>query len=56
MVKKIKRDGREIYVCEICGFRYADKETAEECQKYCSAHNACSLEITSKAIFFPKPA
>lgn len=53
MVEKIVIDQREIYVCEECGLGYADKETAEECEKYCSTHHACSIEITRKAIYFP---
>lgn len=54
MVKKSRKDGRDIYLCEVCGFGYEDEETAEACQSYCSTHNSCSLEITSKAVYFPE--
>jgi rubrerythrin len=54
MVKTIRKDGKEIYTCDICGFGYEDKETAESCQEYCSKNKACSLEITQKAVYFPK--
>jgi len=54
MVKKIKKNGKEIFICEVCRLGYENKENAEACQNFCSTHNACSLEITSKAIYFPK--
>lgn len=54
MVSRIEVDGKIIYVCEICGLGYEDEETAKACQEYCLAHNACSLEITSKAVYFPE--
>ncbi|MGQ9597031.1 MAG: DUF7128 family protein [Thermoproteota archaeon] len=56
MVGRIEVNGKPIYTCEVCGLGYDDEETAKACQKYCSTHNACSLEITSKAIYFPKQA
>jgi len=54
MVTRVKLDEKIIYVCEICGLGYEDEETAKACQEYCSTHDACSLEITSKAVYFPK--
>lgn len=54
MVKKIEINGKEIFICEICGLGYENRKIAEECQNYCSIHKACSLEIISKAIYFPK--
>jgi len=53
MVRRVK-DGQEtVFYCERCGFGYADIETAESCETYCSTHNSCSLSITSKAIRVP---
>ncbi len=54
MVKKIKKNGKEIFICEICRLGYEDEKTAEACQNFCSIHHACSLEITRKAIYFPE--
>lgn len=42
-----------VFVCEECGFGYADLGTAEACEAYCAAHRMCSLEITSKAVYRP---
>jgi len=46
---KIKK--RALYFCEECGFGYADRETAQECEAWCSAHKSCSLEIIKKAVY-----
>jgi hypothetical protein len=54
MVRRIEVDGGSAYICEICGLGYADEETARECEKFCSTHGACSLEITRRAVYFPK--
>lgn len=53
MVRKVKLDEREVYICEVCGFGYEDEKIAETCQRHCLTHKACSLEITSKAVYFP---
>lgn len=53
MVRRIEAEGKTIYICEACGLGYDDEETAKACQEYCSTHNACSLEITSKATYTP---
>jgi len=50
MVSEIRRDGKVLYACDICGFLYKEKSWAEKCQEYCAAHGACSLEITSHAV------
>ena len=50
MVKETTKDNKKYYSCEICGFTYEEKSTAEECQAYCKAHNSCSMEITKRAI------
>ncbi len=50
MVKEVTKDGKILYVCEECGFAYEEKIWAEKCEKFCSKHHACSLEITSHAV------
>lgn len=54
MVKKINRDEKDIFICEVCGFGYVDKETAQDCEDFCSTNDMCSIEITKKAIYYPK--
>jgi len=46
------KDG--VYYCPVCGYGYADRETAEDCREYCTANASCSLEITQKAIRKPE--
>jgi rubrerythrin len=50
MVTKTQKDGEEVFLCEVCGFGYLDKETAQSCQDWCSSHHSCSIEITKKAV------
>jgi hypothetical protein len=50
MVKVIKKGGKVLSECEQCGFRYMDKSSAEECEKWCSDHHNCNLKITKKAV------
>lgn len=41
---------QEIYQCLVCGLHYRDEETAKECETYCRANKACSLEIAKHAV------
>jgi len=50
MVKQVSVNRIRGFACEECGFVYKDKKTAERCQKHCSKHHACSLEITMHAV------
>ncbi len=43
-----------VYLCEICSFGYADRETARSCENFCRTHNSCSFEITKKAVYKPE--
>jgi hypothetical protein len=45
---------RIVFLCDICGLGYADKETAQECEDYCRTHHgSCSAEISQKAVYLP---
>ncbi len=50
MVKTITQNDQEIYQCEECGFRYADKDTAEQCQAWCGKNKSCNLDIIKHAL------
>jgi hypothetical protein len=50
MVKEVKKEGFTFYICEECGLAYKEKTWAEKCERFCSKHHACSLEITSHAV------
>jgi hypothetical protein len=40
----------ELFQCPVCGLHYRDDETAKECEKFCRANNACSIEIAKLAV------
>ena len=40
----------ENFQCEACGLKYREKEIAEKCEAWCTAHNSCNLEITRHAV------
>jgi hypothetical protein len=42
----IPMDESNTYQCPACGLHYIDKNKAEECEEFCRANNACSLDIT----------
>jgi hypothetical protein len=50
MVKRIEKENISFYLCEECGLAYKEKVWAEKCEKFCSEHHACSVEISSHAI------
>jgi rubredoxin len=53
MVKQDTLKGRPIWSCEVCGFGYAQRKTAEACEAYCKTHAGCSMEIIKKAVKRP---
>ncbi len=40
-----KNGKMKAYICSECGYEYKEKEWAEKCQKWCSEHKSCNLEI-----------
>lgn len=50
MVNIIQKDTKELYQCDECGLKYADKETAEKCQAWCTEHKSCNLDIITNAV------
>ncbi len=40
----------KLFQCPECGLHYTDEQTAKECEAFCKAHNACSLEISQKSV------
>jgi hypothetical protein len=49
VIKEVEKEGESFYICEECGLAYREKIWAEKCERFCSKHHACSLEITSHA-------
>ena len=45
MTKTITQQDTELYQCEECGFKYAEKEWAEKCEAWCKEHQSCNIEI-----------
>ena len=54
MVTEIVHEGRPVFLCDVCGFGYKEREIADECEDYCTAYNSCSIEITAKAVYVPE--
>jgi hypothetical protein len=54
LVRKKKLGNKTVYQCEICGLGYLDWETARKCEEWCKKTGTCSIEITKKAVYFPK--
>ncbi|MFQ6053868.1 MAG: hypothetical protein ACE5OO_06560 [Candidatus Bathyarchaeia archaeon] len=53
MVSEKMHDGEVVYLCDLCGYGYGERETAERCERWCAAHQSCSLEITKNAVYIP---
>jgi hypothetical protein len=55
LVTEKKIGEKTVFLCDICGLGYADRETAQECEDYCKAHpGSCSVEISKKAVYLPE--
>jgi hypothetical protein len=55
VVEKRREDAMDVFYCGVCGYGYADQATAEECEAFCRANNACSFPITRRTIRKPRP-
>ena len=57
MVKVIKKDDKELYQCEECGFHYDEnREWAEKCEAWCREHKSYNIEIIAHAEENKKPS
>ncbi len=43
-------NGKNVFICGECGLKYAGIKTAEDCEKFCGTHKACSPKIAALAI------
>jgi len=50
MVKELQKDTRTIFQCEECGFKYAKKEYAVECETSCRERGVCNTAVTKFAL------
>lgn len=50
MKETITVEGNRHYECGLCGFAYEEKEWAEKCEAWCSAHGSCNMDITEHAV------
>ena len=50
MVKEVETEGKKEDVCDACGYRYEEREVAERCEKWCTEHHSCNLEIVALGI------
>ena len=55
MVKKLERNGKNYYVCELCNVTYAEEKWAKKCTEWCSEHfGTCSIEVVQHAVNIDK--
>ena len=43
MVREKAVGNQTVFVCEVCGLGYADKETAQKCEVWCKKTGTCNL-------------
>lgn len=55
LVKEMELNDQRLFLCEICGLGYLERETAQKCEDWCGKTGTCSIEITKKAVYFPDP-
>jgi hypothetical protein len=46
----VTEEGIRLYQCDRCGFLYEEKEWAEKCEQWCSAHGSCNMDITDHGV------
>ncbi len=44
------RHYRPTYTCPACGFSYAEKILAEQCETWCRQHHSCNIDIIKHAL------
>ena len=51
MVKEIKQGAKILYVCEVCGLAYEEREWAEKCQSWCETHEgSCNIDYVQHSV------
>lgn len=50
MVTSIKNKNKELFQCDECGLKYADKAMAEKCEAWCKEHKSCNLDIIKHSV------
>ncbi len=54
LVTEKKIGNKTVFLCDICGLGYSEKNIAQDCEDYCRAHaGSCSAEISKKAVYLP---
>ncbi len=43
-------DSEQFFECPECGLHYRDLKIAKQCETFCKANKACSMEIAKKAV------
>lgn len=50
MTEEKNLDGAIVYKCMKCGFLYAKKKDAVDCENWCRKNRSCNLDIVKRAI------
>ena len=52
MVKEKLFEGKTVFICEICGLGYLEKEYAQKCEDWCGKNpGTCNFKISQKAVY-----
>lgn len=51
MVKETKQNAKTLYLCDVCGLAYEEKEWAVKCQNWCETHEgSCNIEYIQHSV------
>jgi hypothetical protein len=52
MVKEKPFEGKTIFLCEICGLGYLEREDAQKCEDWCGKNpGTCNFQVSQKAVY-----
>jgi hypothetical protein len=54
MVMEISYLGKRVFLCEFCGFGYAEEPIAVQCENYCRTHGDASSATIKRAVLRPQ--
>ncbi len=55
MVKELAKKEHQLFVCEMCGYAYEDRQWAEKCEAWCKKYQSCNLDITEHCVPLNEP-
>ena len=44
------QQNQAFFSCEVCKFKYKEREWAQKCEDWCKEKGSCNMEITAHAV------